>query len=48
MEYIKSANPKAADKMVKQIYKSFDPLANSPFIGGSLEKRYEISTDYMY
>jgi plasmid stabilization system protein ParE len=47
-DYIKKDNPTAANRTAKRIYKAFDDLADSLLIGGSLQKRYEIQTDYMF
>jgi len=46
--YIEKDKPNAAAKMANEIYASFDLLQKNPNIGGSLKKKYDIDTDFLF
>jgi len=46
--YIAKDKPNAAIKMVSKIYDVFDLLTENPSIGGSVQKRYGISSDFLF
>ena len=46
--YISKDKPNAASKMANKIYASFDLLQENPHIGGSVDKKFGIETDYLF